>query len=246
VQGSPWLAACRRALSAPRRRLLALLLRGDEVECPCCGRSYRHFAKFKGHRRMCPGCGSLERHRGLWLFLRDEVELGSKPARLLHFAPEEALTRNLKALPTVECVTADLQGPADLHLDITKMDLPDGDFDGIICSHVLEHVADDRSAMREMLRVLRPGGWAVVMVPFLGDRDTYENPSITSAKERWRHFGQEDHVRRYGRGLAGRLRESGFEVEQLTLSRVFSPAVIARNGLLPDETAFMCERPAPR
>lgn len=125
----------------------------------------------------------------------------SQPQRILHIAPEHALRGWLSRSPTVDYVCADLlRGDVDLQLDITEMRLPDASFDGVICSHVLEHVDDDVAALREMGRVVRPGGWLLLNVPYeMGRSQTYEDPTITSPEGRLAAFGQEDHVRIYAR-----------------------------------------------
>lgn len=140
---------------------------------------------------------------------------------MLHFAPEPAIGRNLERLGIGEYVTADIEAPADLTVDICDTGLPGGSFDGIVCSHVLEHVSDDRRAMRELLRLLAPGGEAIVMVPLDSSRETTEDgPEVTEPAERERRFGQHDHLRLYGRDFEARLVEAGFDVsvQQVRLS----------------------------
>jgi len=176
--------------------------RGDRYECPICRRSYGSMLP-AGSRvdALCPGCRSAERHRKMALVLARVTPALTEPQRILHIAPEPALRMWLEAQDTVDYVCADLlRGDVDLRLDITRLDLPDDSFDGVICSHVLEHVDEDVLAMREFARVLRPGGWALLNVPHEpGRATTYEDPSITTAEGRLAAFGQEDHVRIYGR-----------------------------------------------
>ena len=189
-----------------RRRLRALALHGDNVECPCCGGRFRRFVQAAwGTDRICPRCGARDRHRALWLWLRDRMRLGERRLRLLHFAPENALERRVR--PLTDYTTADLEpGAAMVAADITRLPFEDHSFDAILCIHVLEHVDDDRAAVAELRRVLAPGGWAAVMVPLDLDRaTTYEDPSITEPEDRAREYWQHDHVRLYGRDLAERL-----------------------------------------
>jgi ubiquinone/menaquinone biosynthesis C-methylase UbiE len=110
-------------------------------------------------------------------------------------------------------MTADLHSPAMVKMDITNIQFPDETFDVVYCSHVLEHVPDDRKAMREFYRVLKSNGWAVLLVPIIVEK-TFEDPSIDKPKDRLRLFGQSDHVRKYGRDYVDRLRESGFSVSK--------------------------------
>ena len=130
---------------------------------------------------------------------------------------------------------------ADLRLDVTALDLPDDSFDAVICSHVLEHVADDAAAMRELRRVTAPGGFTLVMVPLALDRAaTHEDPSITAPEERRRAFLQHDHVRLYAPDIADRLRGAGFAVEVVDTAAELGPEGAARHGLLASDRIFLC------
>ncbi len=185
--------------------------------CPVCGGRYRTFLPFGlGRRRhaLCPGCGSLERHRFLWLFLRDTCRLPRRRARVLHVAPEPCLRDALTASPGLRYVSVDLFDPAaDSAADLTALPFATGAFDFAICSHVLEHVGDDRAAMAELHRVLGPGGRAAVMVPIDMKRaETFEDPAIDSAAGRHEAFGHPYHVRICGADYPGRLRDAGFRV----------------------------------
>ena len=230
------------ATEGANARLSALLLRGDARECPCCGGRFRRMSRrrLSGWGGICPRCRSHPRHRAIAILLAR----GELPARrLLHFAPEPLFDPLFRRLPGIERVTADLHAPADLRLDISDMDLPDSSFDLILCSHVLEHVSDDRAAMRELRRVLADGGLALVLVPYRPAVTTYEDPSITSPLDRMVAFGQQDHVRIYGNDLPERLREAGFEVEDRTAAELFDETTVGRCELDPDEHLFLCRAP---
>jgi len=236
-----------RLAAAVRRRWIRLRHRGEEVECPCCGRRWAAFAAdWNRPDAVCPGCGAHERHRALWLYLRDRVQVGRGPTDLLHFAPEHGLSVALAGLPLVRRVTADLDGHrVDVAVDITAMPFVDASFDAILCSHVLEHVEDDRTAMAELARVLRPGGWALVMVPIDSARaETYEDPAIVGEEARERAFWQHDHVRLYAPDIAERLRDAGLEVDPVRIVDSLPAGAAARYGLLPDDTVFHCVRPS--
>jgi Methyltransferase domain len=241
----PRVARLLNAAAAANARVSALLLRGEGRECPCCGGRFRRMARLliSGWGGICPRCRSHPRHRAIALLLAR----GELPGRrLLHFAAEPVFDQVFARMPEVERVTADLHAPADLRLDITDIDLPDSSFDLIFCSHVLEHVPDDRTAMRELRRVLVDGGLALVLVPYRPAVTTYEDPSITSPLDRMVAFGQQDHVRIYGSDLSDRLHEAGFEVEDRTVAELFDETTVERSELDPDEHFFLCRASAAR
>jgi SAM-dependent methyltransferase len=212
-----------------------LLYRGDAVECPCCE---GHFSSFRSFNRRpnaeCPRCGSLERHRTLWLYLRDRTDLLVEPAAVLHFAPEPALEHRLRSSGNVRYTAADLH-PAHSgieRVDIMAIPFADASFDLVLCNHVLEHVPDDRAAMRELHRVLRPGGRALLQHPIEEHRaETYEDATIVSPAQRRIAFGQADHVRVYGRDFRDRLTAPGFEVTVERFADSLAAGEIERYGL---------------
>jgi len=210
----PWLIR----FSGLFSRLVLAFYRGSRYECPVCHTKLRKFLPYGnkgGANRLCPSCLSLERHRFLWLWLKQRSNLFSAPLKVLHVAPEQTFIRRFRALKNLDYTTADLFSPlADVKMDIQAMPVKDNTFDVVICNHVLEHVDDDITAMREIFRVLKPAGWAIMQVPIDWSRDfTYEDASIITAKEREKHFGQYDHVRFHGTDYPNRLRSVGFEVD---------------------------------
>jgi len=203
-----------------------------------CGATRRRFARFgdpprKGAR--CPECGSLERHRFVWKYLLERTELLPAGSALLHLAPEPFLAAALRRDFRIRHVTADMASPlaGSLH-DLTRLGFAEGCFDGVLCLHVLEHVVDDGSAMTEMRRVLRPGGWALVHVPLgqAGER-TDEDPSVTDPATRRRRWGQEDHVRLYGLDIVDRLESAGFSVQLGHCADLWDRATVVREALTP-------------
>jgi hypothetical protein len=241
-------AARRGQVRAFYNRATAFAYAGDTVRCTCCERSFRRFRPYARGRGdvvpMCPACGSLPRHRVDWLFLRERID-SDRPLRLLHVAPEPGIRQSLQALRNVEYVSADLNSAqAMAHFDVQAIPLTDESLDAIVCNHVLEHVDDDRKAMAEFLRVLRPGGWALLQVPFDEQLSTtFEDPSVTDPRERERLFGQHDHVRLYGRDYPDRLRDTGFVVEIVPYGRQFSAGEVARCGLDDSEVIHFCRKP---
>jgi hypothetical protein len=235
----------KRASRAVALRYRALRHRGDAVACPICG---HRFARFRDDwnrpNAICWRCGSHERHRTIWLYLEHHPELLASASSLLHFAPEWCLERRLSRLNGIRYVTTDLEvGAAQLTLDITRLELPDHAFDAILCSHVLEHVEDDRAAMRELHRVLTPGGWAILMVPLdLGRSQTYEDPAVLTPRERERCFWQWDHVRLYAPDIADRLHAAGFVVARERWSQAMGPERAARYALLESDDLFLCRK----
>ena len=151
----------------------------------------------------------------LWLYLKEKTDFFTAPLKVLHFAPEQPFLKRFRALKNLDYTTADLDSPiADLHLDVTAIDQPSDTYDVVICNHVLEHVNDANKAFSEIKRILKPGGWAILLVPINPDVDTFEDPSITDPKERERLFGQYDHVRQFGRDYADVLRKASFKVTE--------------------------------
>jgi SAM-dependent methyltransferase len=187
---------------------------------------------------LCPSCLSLERHRALAICADQESVFEGKD--ILHFAPEPSLTAYIRKKGVKSYKTCDLFKPdVDLRIDICNINLPDQSFDLVLCLHVLEHVPDDRKAMAELRRILRPSGTAVIMVPLEeGLDETYENPSIVSEADRLIHFGQEDHVRYYGRDLRDRLRAAKFSLREWVSKEPY----VLKHGLRRGERVFLCTR----
>lgn len=225
----------KRTLRPLRDAAVSACFSGKERYCPVCERTFRRFARGGSGGRdeaMCVGCGALERHRFLWIFLWKKTDLfNRKPKAVLHIAPEECLEPALRNYLGEQYLTADLLSPTSMvQMDITDIQYPADSFDVIFCCHVLEHVADDRQAMREFYRVLKSGGWAILLVPICGEI-TYEDPSIVDPLERLRVFGQEDHVRSYGVDYVDRLRETGFTVKKYAVNELCDADEATRMGL---------------
>lgn len=232
---------------------------GNKFNCPFCNYSSSGLATIgtnstanrekhiigAGLRKAgCYKCGSTDRERLVYLYLRDVVELFSKNKSysVLHIAPEKNLI-NLLRKADVNYIAGERW--VDKHdyykgieqIDILDISYTDNYFDLIICNHVLEHIPDDQRAMRELYRVLKPGGQAILQVPLsemIGQ--TFEDFSITGEKEREEIFGQQDHVRIYGRDYTDRLASSGFGVRRINLAL---NSVYDRNGLNPEEVLFI-------
>ncbi len=195
---------------------------------------------------MCPVCYGLERHRIAWIFLTRHTDLLAPIRRnMLHLAPEPQLILKFNALKHIRYISADLDSPiAMMKMDITDIPFADGELGIIFCSHVLEHVDDDRKAMRELVRVLDDKGWALLDVP-ITVRETFEDPSVTDPDERTRLFGQPDHVRRYGLDFVDRLKEAGFEVKVIYAHSIIDEEMQTRMRVPGETKLFYCTKPSP-
>jgi SAM-dependent methyltransferase len=177
----------------------------------------RDFETLNAREYECPHCHASDRDRLYALWINRRTGGGS----LLDVGPSVPLQALLRG--RFEYVSLDSAAGADEQGDVQSLAYADGTFDAILCSHVLEHVPDDRRALAELRRVLRSGGWGIVMVPIcLAARETEEDASVAEA-EAWRRFGQGDHVRLYDRaGFRERLATAGFRITE------WSPGMLDR------------------
>ena len=218
-----------------------MTLKGDKYVDPIDGKQFRSFLPY-GYENprenvLSPSTLSLERHRLLWLYLKNETDFFTAPHKVLHFAPEQAFYRKFKKLKKLEYTTTDLNSPlADVKADICALPFKDNSFDIILCNHVLEHIPNDKKAISELYRVLKPSGWGIFQIPQDLNREvTYEDDSITDKKERAKIFGQYDHVRIYGRDYFDRLKEAGFKVNEVDYTSGMSASDIEKYRLAKGE-----------
>jgi len=219
---------------------------GFKFTCPCCNGHFRKFLPFGVNPNVqCPRCYSHDRHRLLQIYLRDRTNFFKDNLKVLDIAPTYFFQEMCKSLPNIDYLSADIFSPlARIKMDITTIPLPDNRFDCIICYHVLEHVLDDQKAMSELFRVLKPSGSAILQSPVDHNRDkTFEDPTIVSPDERERVFGQNDHVRIYGRDYNDRLEKAGFVVKVDHYVEELGEAAIKKFGLLRDEKIYFCTKP---
>ena len=223
------------------RPILALILKGNKFTDPIDGKSFKSFLPYGyGKQRnnvLSPSTLSLERHRLLWLYLKNETNFFSAPIKILHFAPEQAFYKRFKKLKNLNYVTTDLNSPlADVKADICNLPFKDNEFDMILCNHVLEHIPDDTKAMHELYRVMKVGGMGVFQIPQdLNRESTFEDNTITDKNERAKLFGQYDHVRVYGRDFFDKLRSIGFKVEEVDYTATLTADEITRYCLAKGE-----------
>ncbi len=226
--------------------VLAFFMRGKTYTDPIDGKSFRRFLPYGYAKQrdnvLAPGTLSLERHRLLWLYLKNETDFFSAPLKVLHFAPEQAFYKRFKQLKNLEYTTTDIVSPlADVKADICDLPFKDNTFDVILCNHVLEHIKDDKKAMQELYRVMKPGSWGIFQIPQdLSRTTTFEDDTITDRKERTRLFGQYDHVRVYGRDYFDKLRAIGFTVNEIHYSGKMKPDEVVRYALSPTEILPVC------
>lgn len=225
-----------RKLRGGFQKINGLIYSGNTLFCPYCNRSFRKFMPGgedspviyekqiigAGYREndVCPRCYSLDRDRLVYIFLKEKSALFTAPLKLFHVAPEGCIRAMISQLPNITYVPGVkyLEGyyyarQTNL-LDITSIPYDDESFDVIICNHVLEHIPDDMLALRELFRVLKPGGWAILQVPISKVLEkTFEDQTKIEEHERATSFGQFDHVRIYGQDYRSRLESVGFTVK---------------------------------
>lgn len=233
-------------------RVLSVFYIGNKVKCPVCESTFRKFLPYGRKSRsnaLCPKCLALERHRLIWLYLKNKTDFFTAKRKMLHIAPELCYIDRFEALENLEYITADLESPlAKVKMDIHDIPFEENSFDVIFCNHVLEHVADDLKALSEMKRVLKPGGWAILQVPFFHPlpKTTLEDPSITDPGEREKVFGQDDHVRLYGEDYADRLRSSGLEIVEEDFINEIGTDDVKRFALPSNEIIYKAVKSAPQ
>lgn len=233
-------------LSYVVRPVLALWLKGDKFTDPIDGKSFRAFLPYGyGHQRnnvLSPSTLSLERHRLLWLYLQNETDFFTKDLKVLHFAPEQAFYKRFRNQKNLDYTTTDLESPlADVKADICNLPFEDNSFDFILCNHVLEHIPDDKKAMQELYRILKPGGVGVFQIPQDLNREvTFEDDTIVDKEERARIFGQYDHVRVYGRDYFDKLRSIGFKVDEVDYTQTLTSQQVEKYCLAPGEIIPVC------
>ncbi len=227
-------------------KTLGVFYAGNKVECPICGHHYRKFLPYgrinPRQNALCPHCLSLERHRLIWVYLKEKTNFFSKKLDVLHIAPEPCFMKPFEKQHAEKYITADIESPlAKVKMDIHEIPFPENHFDVVLCNHVLEHVDDDIKAMSEIYRVLKPGGYAVMQVPFFAPVPdvTVEDLSIINPREREKAFGQSDHVRKFGKDYPQRIAHSGLKPEASHFAHELEEEKVFRFGLVRNEILYL-------
>ena len=226
------------------------LYRGNAVSCPVCEKSFSKFLSYGSevaHRDnvLCPYDLTLERHRLMWLYLKNHSNFFTQAnLAVLHMAPEQCFIDRFKAQQNLNYLTADIVSPiADMHFDLHQIPLENDRFDVVFCNHVLEHVDDVNQCISELYRVTKPGGWGIMQVPQDFDREvTYEDPTITSPKDREIHFWQKDHVRLFGLDYPQWLERAGFTVSEFDPRKEYGAEKVARYRLHEKEILYILHK----
>ena len=230
------------------RPLISFYLKGSTYTDPIDGKSFRKFLPYgyetQRANALSPSTLSLERHRLIWLYLKNKTDFFTAPKKVLHIAPEQCFLKLFKKQQNLTYTTADLYSPiADVKADICNLPFDDDSFGVVFCNHVLEHIEDDKKAMNELFRVLKPGGFGIFQIPQDLDREkTYEDFSIISPEERTKHFGQYDHVRIYGKDYFERLRNVGFKVQEIDYSKTLTKEQMQKYCLVKGEILPVCTK----
>ena len=216
--------------------------------CPVCGAKvhfYLPFGETPRKNAQCPNCQSVERHRALWIIL-NSLRVERRGMKILHFAPEPIFHKRFSSIPDVDYYPVDLNPKAfgiRQVVDITDIPFDDDIFDLIMATHVLEHIPDDRKAMSELYRVLKPNkGIALLTVPIFNTPNTFENPEYNTPELRLKYYGQADHVRKYGLDYPDRLRTVKFSVEEITLGKFLSDNDLKKFGVSKNEKFHICRK----
>ena len=231
-------------------KIAPLVYYGNRYEDPISGRTYRKFLPYgysgraKRKNVLCPGSLSLERHRLLWLYLKNKTDFFTAPHTVLHIAPEQCFYKLFRSMDNLHYTTGDYNSPiADVHFDLHKAPFENDRFDVIFCNHVLEHVEDADQCMRELYRIMKPGGWGIFQVPLdTTKQKTHEDKNITEPDEREKHFWQKDHVRLFGLDYKDKLCAAGFTVTVDDYVNTLGPERIERYRLPAGEMIYFCRK----
>jgi SAM-dependent methyltransferase len=231
-------------------KIIGIFYRGSNVICPICETGFRKFLPYgrinPRPNALCPNCLSLERHRLIWVYLKEKTNFFNAKLDVLHIAPEACFIDRFEKNHGDRYITADIESPlAKVKMDIHAIPFEENRFDAVLCNHVLEHVQNDIVAMREIKRVLKPGGFAILQVPFFSPvpATTFEDNTVTDPRQREKIFGQDDHVRKYGTDYANRIQQAGLEVIEDEFVNELPDHVRLQYGLVKGEIIYKAFKP---
>lgn len=248
------------------QKVLGIAYSGQKYYCPFCGNTFRKLLTGgedhpvvtekdivgAGRRpnMVCPRCYSTDRDRLVYLYLKSSGFF-NHPAKVLHIAPEGSLKHLLETKENLDYSTGDKfeEGYTDyyydrdvLQMDVTEIPSGNDTFDLVICNHVLEHIEDDRLAMREIHRVLKPGGQAILQVPVSRSLEKTEETKRDNPQDREKHYGQHDHVRVYAEDYKDRLAEEGFTVEVRNAVKENWVPDLEKYAVNPEENIYIAKK----
>lgn len=231
-----------RSIITPKRNSIL-----NKYYCPVCDENISSFLSFNNREHAkCPKCSSLERHRLIWLYFKEKTNIFTDNIKMIHIAPEYSFWEILSKQKNIDYLTADINGVnkyVKVKMDIQAIEYEDNTFDVIYCSHVLEHVPNDLQAMKELRRVLKPSGWAILQVPInYSKKETLEKEEYNTPELRTKYYGQHDHVRYYGRDYKDKLVEAGFIVEEIDYLASLDSDLINKYGLVGRDDIFLCKK----
>lgn len=234
------------------QKYFEVFYRGYNFYDPINQKNYRTFLPYGRHKSsqrnhaLSPGTLSLERHRLMWLLLQRKTDFfnNNQKRKVLHIAPEQCFYKKFREMKNIDYATADLESPiADYKFDIHDIPFKDACFDIIFCNHVLEHVENDIQCMKELFRVLKPGGWAILQVPIDNDRvETLEDENINTPQLREKYYWQKDHMRLYGTGYPKILESVGFITQNINRNELVSEDEEVK-CMLGDEPLYIFHKP---
>lgn len=229
--------------------------------CPICTTHYKTFKDYTGRyyikgelidhftpNAICPGCGSDIRHRFVVSFLERETNVLDAKLKLLHFAPERWIYDYIMKLGNIEYFPCDID-PLKfkisnvLKVDMTDIRFPDSHFDTVLSIHVLEHIKNDITALQEIYRVLKKGGWALIAIPIYGKK-TFEDSSLDD-EGRIKMYGLAEHMRMNGLDFVDKLSAVGFSADIYSIDTVHGKYLdrrVSSPHVESDKWLFYCKK----
>ena len=229
-------------------KVIAVFYKGNKVECPVCSSTFSKFLPYgrltPRENALCPNCLALERHRLMYLYLKEKTGFFTDKIKLLHVAPEYCFKDKFEKMTNLDYITADIESPlAKIKMDLHHIPFGENTFDTVFFNHVMEHVKDYHQCLKEIHRVLKPGGWAIIEQPQDWTKaTTFEDDTITDPTERERVFWQNDHLRLFGRDYNKVLERAGFIVKEDKFVQEMPKNKAERYALPLEEIIYFCEK----